>query len=105
MGVVCTPEGRKNVGKKHRENPTSVTVEGGKKALPMHMRILRQDFGWEIHFNYDSDGVGKVEVFDAGDKVIDASEVQPGDTVSILLNVADWGLTVDNVRDAIKSIA
>ena len=90
---------------KKRKNPTSITVEEGTEVKPMKMQILRQDYGWEIKFNYDSGMTGQVEVYDVANMVIDASEVSSGDTVSIMLNVADWGLTEDNVRDAIEQIA
>jgi hypothetical protein len=86
-----------------RKNPTSVTVKAG-KVKPMKMKVLRKDFGWEIEFNYDSGATGDIEIYDAADQVIDASEVQTGDQVSILLNVADWELTEDNVKDAIEAI-
>lgn len=89
---------------KKRKNPTSVTVEKGGEVKPMEMQILRQDYGWEVKFNYDSGLTGQVQVFDVANNVIDASEVASGDTVSIMLNVADWGLTEDNVRDAIEEI-
>lgn len=87
-----------------RKNPTSVTVKSGTDEKPMKMKILRRDFGWEIAFNYDSGITGYVEVYDAADQVIDASEVETGDEVSILLNVADWDLTEDIVKDAIEAI-
>jgi len=90
---------------KNRKNPTSVKVESGDSTKPMKMKILRRDYGWEITFNYDSGVTGYVEVYDAGEQVIDASEVESGDEVSILLNVADWDLTEDNVKDAIEAIA
>ena len=87
----------------NRKHPTSVSVVSG-DTKPMKMKVLRKDFGWEIEFNYDAGATGYVEIYDAADQVIDASEVMSGDEVSILLNVADWDLTEDNVKDAIEAI-
>ena len=87
-----------------RKHPTSVNAVKTGVLEAMNMRILRRDFGWEILFNYSSDTNGSVKVFDAADSVIDSSEVEPGDDVAILLNVADWGLTEDNIKDAIEAV-
>lgn len=86
-----------------RKHPTSVTTTEGDEK-PMHMKVLRKEFGWEVQFHYDGTRKGTVEVYDAADDIIDSSEVEPGDDVSVLLNVADWDLTEDHIKDAIESV-
>jgi hypothetical protein len=68
----------------------------------MEVRVCAKDYGWEVTFGPTPNGT--VEIFDFTGKSLNSAFYSDGDNMRLTLNIADWGLTTDMVKDAIGEL-